>query len=93
VHFLRGILTILDQKERMRLFVFILLDILISALDIGFLALMVIVINFYVKNAGLPHISFLPHSLSNKNSILLITVFFILFGIKNIFAYWVSASR
>jgi len=77
----------------MRLFVFILLDILISALDIGFLALMVIVINFYVKNAGLPHISFLPHSLSNKNSILLITVFFILFGIKNIFAYWVSASR
>lgn len=93
MHFLRGILTILDQRERVRLFVLILLDVIVSALDVAFLGLSVIVINFYVKNAGLPHISSLPHSLSNQNSILLISVFLILFGIKNLFAYWVTATK
>ncbi|HTE00442.1 MAG TPA: ABC transporter ATP-binding protein [Mucilaginibacter sp.] len=93
MHFLSGILTILDQKERVRLFVLILLDVLVSALDVAFLAFTVIVINFYVKNAGLPNLSFLPSSLSDQNSILLISIFFILFGIKNAFAYKVSSSK
>ncbi|MGZ3946335.1 MAG: ATP-binding cassette domain-containing protein, partial [Mucilaginibacter sp.] len=39
------------------------------------------------------YLSFLPAKLTDKNSILLLAVFFILFGIKNILAYCVSASE
>jgi ABC-type multidrug transport system fused ATPase/permease subunit len=93
VHFLSGILIILDQKERVRLLVLILLDVIISALDVAFLGLTIVVINFYIKNSMLPYVQLLPHALANQNSILLISVFFILFAIKNLFAYWVSSSR
>ena len=69
------------------------LDVIISALDIAFLGAMVLVINFYISNARLPYLSFLPSSLANQNSILLAGLFFVLFGIKNIIAYWISASE
>ncbi|MGZ3764065.1 MAG: ATP-binding cassette domain-containing protein, partial [Mucilaginibacter sp.] len=93
MQFLSGILNILDQKERVRLFLLIFLDVLISALDIAFLGLTIIVVNFYIKNSDLPYISWLPRSLADKNSIMFIGIFFILFGIKNGIAYLVSASQ
>jgi len=93
VRFLSGILHVLDQKERARLFLLIFFDVLISALDIAFLGLTVLVINFYVKNSALPHTCWLPGSLNNQNSVLLILLFFVLFGIKNLIAYWVAAAR
>jgi ABC-type multidrug transport system fused ATPase/permease subunit len=93
VQFLSGILNILDRKERVRLFLLIFLDVLISGLDIAFLALTILVVNFYIKGAVLPYSSWLPHTLDNKNSIMLILIFFILFGIKNTVAYWVSSAR
>ncbi|MDB5023666.1 MAG: transporter ATP-binding protein [Mucilaginibacter sp.] len=93
MRFLSGILNILDQKERVRLFLLIFLDIVISALDIAFLGLTILVINFYIKNSDLPYLSWLPHWLTNKDSILLISVFFVLFGIKNWIAYLIAASR
>ena len=70
-----------------------ILDVVISALDIAFLGAMVLVINFYISNARLPYMSFLPPLLANQNSVLLVAVFFVLFGIKNIIAYWVSAAE
>ena len=69
------------------------LDVLTSALDIAFLALTILVVNFYIKNSALPYIAFLPRSLADQNSILLIAVFFILFGIKNWVAYLITAAR
>jgi ABC-type multidrug transport system fused ATPase/permease subunit len=93
VRFLSGILHVLNQKERARLFLLIFFDVLISALDIAFLGLTVLVINFYVKNSALPYTSWLPGSLNNQNSILLIILFFVLFGIKNLIAYWIAAAR
>lgn len=87
MHFLSGILTVLDQKEKRRLFLLIFLDVIISALDVAFLGALVWVINFYVKGSGLPHLSWLPPHLADQNSVLLILIFFVLFGIKNIFAY------
>lgn len=93
VRFLSGILHVLDQKEREKLFLLIFFDVLISALDIAFLGLTVLVINFYVKNSALPYTSWLPSSLNNQNSILLIILFFVLFGIKNLIAYWVASAR
>jgi ABC-type multidrug transport system fused ATPase/permease subunit len=93
VRFLSGVLNILDQKERARLFLLVFLDIVVSALDIAFLAFSVLVINFYIKNAGLPYLSFLPKQLADQNSVLLISLFFILFGIKNAVAYWISSRQ
>jgi ABC-type bacteriocin/lantibiotic exporter with double-glycine peptidase domain len=93
VHFLSGILNILDQKERVRLFLLIFFDIVVSALDVAFLGCTIIVVNFYIQNARLPYLARIPHFLADRNSILLIAIFFILFAIKNAFAYWVSASR
>ena len=93
MQFLSGILNVLDQKERVRLFLLIFWDVLISALDIAFLGLTVLVINFYVKSSALPYTSWLPSSLNNQNSVLLIAIFFILFGIKNLVAYWIASVR
>ncbi len=91
--FLRGILHILDQKERARLYLLCVLDVIISALDIAFLGTMVLIINFYISNARLPYMFFLPASLADQNSVLLVAIFFVLFGIKNVIAYWVSAAE
>lgn len=75
------------------MFLLIFWDIIISALDIIFLGLTVIVINFYIQDSPSKYLSFLPAKVSDKNSLLLIAVFFILFGIKNLLAYWVSSSE
>ena len=75
------------------MFLLIFFDVLISALDIAFLGLTVLVINFYVKNSALPYTSWLPGSFNNQNSILLIALFFVLFGIKNLIAYWIASAR
>lgn len=93
MQFLSGILNILDQKERVRLFLLIFLDVLISGLDIAFLALTILVVNFYVKGAALPYSPWLPHALADKDSVMLILIFFILFGLKNILACRVSSAR
>lgn len=75
------------------MFLLIFFDVLISALDIAFLGLTVLVINFYVKNSALPYTSWLPGSFNNQNSISLVALFFVLFGIKNLIAYWVASVR
>jgi ABC-type bacteriocin/lantibiotic exporter with double-glycine peptidase domain len=93
VRFLSGILHVLDQKERAKWFLLMFFDVLISALDIAFLGLTVLVINFYVKNSALPYTSWLPQSLKDQDSVLLITIFFVLFGIKNLIAYWNASAR
>jgi ABC-type multidrug transport system fused ATPase/permease subunit len=93
VQFLSGILNILDQKERVKLFLLVFWDVVISALDIVFLGLTVIIINFYIQNSASAYLAFLPREFNDKNSVLLITLFFVLFGIKNILAYWVSATE
>lgn len=92
MRFLSGILNVLDQKERAKLFLLIFFDVLISAADIAFLGLTVIVINFYVSNSTLPYTSWFPSSLNNQNSVILIALFFVLFGAKNMIAYWVASA-
>ena len=90
---LPGILSVLDRKERAKMFWLIFWDIIISALDIIFLGLTVIVINFYIRDSSSKYLSFLPSKLNDQNSILLIAIFFVLFGMKNLFAYSISASE
>jgi ABC-type multidrug transport system fused ATPase/permease subunit len=87
-----AILSILNQKEKMMMYTHIILDLVIGMLDIAFLGLLLLVINFYTTGSGSNN--FLRfQSLFNKNSLLLISIFFMLFSLKNWFGYRVSKSR
>ncbi|HWZ13956.1 MAG TPA: ABC transporter ATP-binding protein [Mucilaginibacter sp.] len=80
---LSGIFSILSSREKVKLGQFILFDLAIGVLDITFLGLLLVIINFYTKNLPAAKIAFLPAVLFSPNSIALIGVFLILFSLKN----------
>jgi ABC-type multidrug transport system fused ATPase/permease subunit len=82
-----GILAILNAKEKVKLCKLILFDFVIGLLDIIFLGLLLVIINFYTKNSVPPKLGFLPPAFSNPASLTLIGTFLILFGFKNWFGY------
>jgi ABC-type bacteriocin/lantibiotic exporter with double-glycine peptidase domain len=84
---LTGILAILDRKEQVKLVKLILFDFVIGLLDIAFLGLLLIIINIYTKTSAPLKFGLLPSDLLNPNSLLLISVFLLLFCFKNWFGY------
>jgi len=84
---LSNILNILEQKEKTKLVKLIAFDLVMGILDVAFLAAMLVVINFYTKSQQPAAISFLPAVLLNRDSLLLITVFLLMFGLKNWLGY------
>ena len=72
------------------MYLLILGDAFISLLDIGAIILLLLIVNFYTQPASNLPISFLPESLRDKSSLLLIAVFLAAFCIKNIFAYFLQ---
>jgi ABC-type bacteriocin/lantibiotic exporter with double-glycine peptidase domain len=87
-HIIKGILTLLNPQEKKQLGKLILLDLLISALDIAFLGGLLLVIGFYTSTKTINNgFAFLPANWFNKNSILLISVFLVLFSLKNWIGY------
>ncbi|TSJ43189.1 ABC transporter ATP-binding protein [Mucilaginibacter corticis] len=84
---LSNILNILEQKEKTKLVKLIAFDLVMGILDVAFLAAMLVVINFYTKSQQPAAISFLPAALLNRDSLLLITVFLLMFGLKNWLGY------
>ena len=91
-YFIQLVLRILDHKEKVKFGLNIILDLLIGVLDIVFLGLLLIVINFYATNQ-LPVTHFLQQSLFDKNSLVLISFFLGLYGIKNWLGYHISKSQ
>lgn len=71
----------------MKLGKLILFDLFIGILDIAFLGMLLVIINFYTKNSATPKVSFIPPSFLNQNSLLLIGVFCLLFALKNWFGF------
>lgn len=66
----------------------ILADLLISALDIAFLGLLLLIVGYYTANKTIASASvLLPAGWFNKNSLLLIGLFLLLFCLKNWFGY------
>ena len=87
-HIIKGILTLLNAQEKKQLGKLILLDLLISALDIAFLGGLLLVIGFYTSTKTLnTSLTFLPAGWFNKNSISLISIFLVLFSFKNWIGY------
>ena len=91
--FLINILAILNAKEKHRFGILVILDVLISMLDIAFLAFLIFVIHFYTKPDTTGQFSFLPQWLFNNNSLLLISLFFLLFSIKNFIGFLIHRAQ
>ena len=81
---IRKILYVLTRREKRRLGVLLLGDILISIADILFLALLVFMIHFYTTTGAPGKFSFLPEWLTTYRSPVPIVVFFFLFSAKNL---------
>ncbi len=86
------VLSILDHKEKVRFGLSIIFDLLIGVLDIAFLGLLLVIINFYSINQ-IPVNNILQQSLFNKNSLVLISIFFGLYAIKNWVGYRIAQSQ
>lgn len=84
---INGILNILEPREKIRLAQLVVSDLVMGILDVAFLGMMLVVINFYLKNQEPAALSFLPTALLNRNSLLFIAVFLVLFGLKNWLGY------
>ena len=84
---LKGIFAILTGRERITLYKLILFDLFIGLLDIAFLGALLLIVNFYTKGSISSKASFLPASLLNPNSLLLIGIFCLLFILKNWFGF------
>ena len=90
---LKDIFNILSAKEKRKLWILSISDVIISVLDIGFLVLLLYVIRFYTHTtpSGSAGVFSLP--LLNKHPLLVIVVFFLLFTIKNGFGLVVSGAQ
>jgi len=62
---------------------------LISVVDIAALAFLLLVISFYINNS-IKGLDFLPAWVVDQNSVLLVTFFLILFGLKNLLGISIS---
>jgi ABC-type multidrug transport system fused ATPase/permease subunit len=91
-YFIQSILGILNRKEKVKFCMNIMLDFLIGVLDIVFLGFLLVVINFYSTNQ-IPGNHFLRQSFFNKNSLLLIGLFFVLYALKNWLGYHITKSQ
>ena len=90
---LKNTIAILNPKERKKLSLLIVLDVMISIADIAFLALLLFIVHFYSQPDQTNKFSFLPSWLRDNNSLLLITLFFFLFSIKNLAGFLIYRAQ
>jgi ABC-type multidrug transport system fused ATPase/permease subunit len=90
---LQKTLALLNHREKKRLRSLIIQTVLISVADIASLAILLYIIDFYTRTTPSPPASWLPAWLLNKQSILLITLFFVLFCVKNWAAYRIFKAQ
>ena len=85
--------AILNKKEKKQFVILIILSIAISIADILALVALLWIIQFYVQPGNTSDLHFLPGWLADKNSVLLIALFVVLFSIKNIAGYLIAKSH
>nr|WP_294945231.1 ABC transporter ATP-binding protein [uncultured Mucilaginibacter sp.] len=87
-HIFKSIFLILAPQEKGKLLKLIFFDVLIALLDIAFLGALLFVINFYTQASGAVKPAFLPTTLADNRSLLLISIFLTLFALKNTLAFF-----
>jgi ABC-type multidrug transport system fused ATPase/permease subunit len=90
---LKDIFNILNAGEKRKLWVLSVSDVILSVLDIGFLVLLLYVINFYTRPASALPSGFFSLPIIHDHPLLLIVVFFLLFTLKNVFGFIISGSQ
>jgi ABC-type bacteriocin/lantibiotic exporter with double-glycine peptidase domain len=85
--------AVLTKKERSQFNFLVLLDIIISVVDILSLALLLWIIRFYITDNENEGLSFLPAWLTDRNSIAFIAVYFVFFGAKNVAGYFITRAH
>jgi ABC-type multidrug transport system fused ATPase/permease subunit len=83
----------LNKIEKKHFSLLIILDTIISIIDILSLVLLLWIIQFYIQPDDTKNLPFLPSWLTDKRSVLLIAIFFVLFGLKNIAGYLISRAQ
>jgi ABC-type multidrug transport system fused ATPase/permease subunit len=89
----RRTLEVLTPQERTRFYLLASLDIIINLVDIFSLALLLWIIQFYIQPAQSRSLSFMPAWMMNKSSIVFIAIFFFLFVIKNLLAFFIVNAQ
>jgi ABC-type multidrug transport system fused ATPase/permease subunit len=92
IKIIENILIILNRREKKKLGSLILLTVIISVIDIGSLALLLFIVNFYTQPPA-ARFAFLPQSLSNQNSLMLIASFLLFFSIKSLAGYFILQAQ
>ena len=92
-HTIQNIGRVLNPKEKKQFYTLLLGDVLVNVLDILFLAGLLWVIQYYIQPAQTYRPAFLPPWLANRDSVLLIALFVLLFGVKNFLGYWISKRQ
>ncbi len=84
---------VFDKEERKNFCSLALGNIIISLLDIVALASLLWIIRFYIQPGDYTLSGFLPGWLANPDSAWLIAIFFVLFGLKNLGAYYLEKAQ
>jgi ABC-type multidrug transport system fused ATPase/permease subunit len=90
---IKNTFAVLTEKEKRRFYFLVVPDTIISILDISSLALLLFIIQFYTKPVQTGNISYLPSWLLDRNSLLLIAIFFLLFSFKNLAGFLVFRAQ
>jgi ABC-type multidrug transport system fused ATPase/permease subunit len=84
---------VLTAKERKKFSSLIMLDVTISIIDIVSLAILLWIIQFYIQPGNSKNLTFLPQWFVSRDSVWLIAVFFIVFGLKNMAGYFIARAH
>ena len=89
--FISDILGILNRAEKAKAVTLTAFDVLVCALDIVFLGGLLLLINYYANGNTNKHFFFIY--LNNDHSLLFISIFLVLYGVKNWLGYKVASSE
>ena len=90
---LKNTWAVLTKKEKKHFSILIMLDIIISIIDILSLALLLWIIQFYIQPGDNKYLFFLPRWLTDKESAWLIAIFFMLFALKNMAGFYIDKAH
>jgi ABC-type multidrug transport system fused ATPase/permease subunit len=92
-HLPAQIIRILTRDEKKTSRWLLLSDLVVSIADIVFLALLLVIIQYYTGTGPAGKLSFLPAKLSDGHSLALIITFFLLFSGKNLAGFFVYRAQ
>jgi len=84
---------VLAKNERKQFITLALLAIIISVIDILALVALLWIIRFYISPEASQSNSFIPGWFTDKNSVLPVAIFFLLFAVKNLAGYLITKAH